>query len=520
MRLTISCLLLFAWDNVAQAAPQGNSARLVPRQQPRPDNSRATEVKRAFQLAWSGYYQHALNHDTLHPVSNGYEDDRNGWGATVVDGLSTAIVMGQTDVVNQMLSYIAKIDFTTTKAREDRISVFETNIRYLGGLLAGYDLLTGPMNTLQVSRGRVNMLLKQAQTLGNVLSIAFDTPSGIPDPGLFLNPVHRRSGDLENNLAEAGTLILEWTRLSDLTGNATYGRLAQRAQANLLQPRGSSQPWPGLVGNTLSVTNGTFLNSDGGWSGGTDSFYEYLIKMYQYDKSAYGLYKDRWVMAARSTMQHLASHPTTRPDVTYLQQYSGQSLIPISTHLASFAGGNFILGGVILGMDEFTRFGMQLAESYFNNYRQTPAGIGPEVFRWVHNEPGAPRSPQQQQRFYDRAGFWSTQGSYILRPETVESIYYAYRYTGDKKWQDMAWEAFNSIVRRCRTGSGYAQLNDVMKPDGGGYIDQMQSFFLAETLKYLYLIFAPESEVQLSLHDGDRSKYVFNTEAHPLRIRR
>ncbi|RDA92386.1 hypothetical protein CP533_4718 [Ophiocordyceps camponoti-saundersi (nom. inval.)] len=519
MRLTISCLLFLAWANAALAAPQGNGARPVTRQRPRPDNARATEVKRAFQVAWSGYYQHALNHDTLHPVSNGFEDDRNGWGATVVDGLSTAIVMGQTDVVNQMLSQIAKIDFTTTKARNDRISVFETNIRYLGGLLAGYDLLTGTSN-LQISRNRVNMLLKQAQTLANVLSIAFDTPSGIPDPGLFLNPTHRRSGSLENNLAEAGTLILEWTRLSDLTGNATYARLAQRAQANLLRPRGITEPWPGLVGNSLSVTNGNFLNSDGGWSGGTDSFYEYLIKMYQYDSSAYGVYKDRWVLAARSTMQHLASHPTTRPDLTYLQQYSGKSLTPLSTHLASFAGGNFILGGVILGMDEFTNFGLQLAESYFNNYRQTPAGIGPEVFQWATMESGASRPPQQQQRFYDKSGFWTTEGSYILRPETVESIYYAYRYTGDKKWQDMAWQAFNSIVKQCRTGSGFAQLNDVMQPNGGGYIDQMQSFFLAETLKYLYLIFAPDSDVQLSLHDGDKSKFVFNTEAHPLRIRR
>ncbi|PFH62751.1 hypothetical protein XA68_12179 [Ophiocordyceps unilateralis] len=520
MRFAISSLLLLGLADETLALSLKPPIRRIIYARPEPDEGRAEAVKRAFQIAWSGYSQHALNHDTLHPVSNSFEDDRNGWGATVVDGLSTAIIMGQTGIVNQMLSYIAKIDFTTTKARNDRISVFETNIRYLGGLLAGYDLLTGPMRNLEVNRDRVGMLLKQAETLGNVLSIAFDTPSGIPDPGLFLNPTHRRSGSLDNNLAEAGTLVLEWTRLSDLTGNQTYAQLAEKAESHLLSPKGVAGSWPGLVGNTVSLSDGKFLNNDGGWSGGTDSFYEYLIKMFQYDPKTYGEYRDRWVLAAKSTMNNLASHPTTRPDLTYLMQYSGPKVEPVSTHLASFAGGNFILGGVILENEDFARFGLQLAESYFNNYNQTPAGIGPEVFRWVNEKRRDSPPPASEAAFYTKAGFWSAQSSYILRPETVESLYYAYRFTGRRKWQDMAWIAFRSITQRCRTGSGYAQLNDVMRGDGGGFIDQMQSFFLAETLKYLYLIFAPDSEVQLSLQDGDRSQFVFNTEAHPLRVRR
>lgn len=192
--------------------------------------------------------------------------------------------------------------------------------------------------------------------------------------------------------------------------------------------------------------------------------------------------------------------------------------------MASFAGGSFILGGVLLGEDKYTKFGLELAESYFNNYRQTPAHIGPEVFRWV--DAGLPEGqgnngppPDSQRRFYEKAGFYSTAGAYILRPETLSSVYYAYRLTGDPKWQDMAWEAWDSIQRACRRGSAFAQLLDVMQPDGGGYYDQMQSFWMAETLKYLYLIFAADSEVQLQLQGGAKSQFVFNTEAHPLRIR-
>ncbi|KAF4595784.1 mannosyl-oligosaccharide alpha-1,2-mannosidase precursor [Ophiocordyceps camponoti-floridani] len=521
MRITIGPLLLLGLAKATLAArvPPPLSRDYI-RAKPVADAPKAAAVKEAFQVAWNGYRQYALNHDTLRPVSNGFEDDRNGWGATVVDGLSTAVVMGHTDIVNQMLRLIARIDFTTTKAPNDRVSLFETNIRYLGGLLAGYDLLTGPMKNLQVDRSLVDNLLRQAETLANVLSFAFDTPSGVPDPGLYLNPTRRLSGSMDNNLAEAGTLVLEWTRLSDLTGNQTYAKLAHKAELHLLHPRGSPEPWPGLVGSTISLSDGTFVNSAGGWSGGTDSFYEYLIKMYQYDPRTYGFYRDRWVLAAQSTMAHLASHPTTRPDVTYLMQYSSTRTEPISSHLASFAGGNFILGGVILNNDAFARFGLELAESYYNNYRQEAAGIGPEVFQWATQDKGSSQPPASQKSFYSKAGFWTVQGSYILRPETLESIYYAYRLTGDVKWQQMAWTAFRNISVKCRIGSGYGELQNVMEANGGGFFDQMQSFFLAETLKYLYLIFAPDSEVQLSLQNGDRSQFVFNTEAHPLRIRR
>ncbi|PHH80546.1 hypothetical protein CDD80_1058 [Ophiocordyceps camponoti-rufipedis] len=521
MRITISSLLLLGLADArlaARAPPPPSPDYILAK--PAPDATKASAVRGVFQMAWNGYRQYALNHDTLRPVTNGFEDDRNGWGATVVDGLSTAIVMGHTDIVNQMLRLIARIDFTTTKAPHDRVSLFETNIRYLGGLIAGYDLLTGPMKNPQIDRSLVAGLLRQAETLANVLSFAFDTPSGVPDPGLYLNPTRRLSGSQDNNLAEAGTLVLEWTRLSDLTGNQTYARLAQKAELYLLQPKGSPEPWPGLVGNSISLTDGSFLNSDGGWSGGTDSFYEYLIKMYQYDPRTFGFYRDRWVLAAQSTMAHLASHPTTRGELTYLMQYSGNKTQPISSHLASFAGGNFILGGVILHDDAFARFGLELAESYYNNYRLEAAGIGPEVFQWKTQDKGSPQPPASQKSFYNKAGFWTVQGSYILRPETLESIYYAYRLTGDVKWQQRAWTAFKQISSKCRIGSGYGELQNVMDANGGGFYDQMQSFFLAETLKYLYLIFAPESEVQLSLQNGDRSQFVFNTEAHPFRIRR
>jgi mannosyl-oligosaccharide alpha-1,2-mannosidase len=188
--------------------------------------------------------------------------------------------------------------------------------------------------------------------------------------------------------------------------------------------------------------------------------------------------------------------------------------------VASFAGGNFILGGILLGEQRYIDFGIVITESYYETYRQTASGIGPEGFRWVDSAlpSGGNNSPppEEDEVFYEEAGFWATSPVYILRPETIESLYYAYRVTGDSKYQDLAWVAFNHIRVACRVGSGYGGLVDVTAEDSGN-INQMQSFWLAETIKYLYLIFAEDSAVQVQV-DGP-NEFVYNTEAHPVRVR-
>ena len=84
--------------------------------------------------------------------------------------------------------------------------------------------------------------------------------------------------------------------------------------------------------SNVNITTGMFLDDNGGWVGGDDSFYEYLIKMYVYDSTRFSEYKDRWVLAADSTIAQLASHPSTRPDLTFVAQYHGTELIFNSQH--------------------------------------------------------------------------------------------------------------------------------------------------------------------------------------------
>ena len=239
--------------------------------------------------------------------------------------------MGDWAVVRQLLDFIPTINFGNTTSE---VSLFETTIRYLGGLLSAYDIMTGPLRDEFAGHERqVEVVLEQAHFLAEQLKEAFNTPSGVPDNMLLFNPV-RKKGARTNGLAVTGTLVLEWTRLSDLTGNPLYGRLAQKAESYLLDPQpASGEPWPGLLGSHINITNGRFVSTGGSWGGGDDSFYEYLIKMYLYDPVRFGRYKDRWVAAAESTIKYLTSHPTTRPDLTYVAAWKDdKSLTYASGH--------------------------------------------------------------------------------------------------------------------------------------------------------------------------------------------
>jgi mannosyl-oligosaccharide alpha-1,2-mannosidase len=198
--------------------------------------------------------------------------------------------------------------------------------------MIGYDLLSGPFEALAVNDTLVDALLTQSKSLANSLSFAFNTTSGIPDNTLDFS-TRTRAGGNTNGLATIGTLVLEWTRLADLSGNQTYAKLAQKGESYLLKPRpATSEPFPGLVGTNLDLTTGEFQDASGGWTGGTDSFYEYLIKMWVYDSTRFAEYKDRWIAAADSSIKYIAQHPSSRLDLTFLAQWQGTELIPYSEH--------------------------------------------------------------------------------------------------------------------------------------------------------------------------------------------
>lgn len=189
--------------------------------------------------------------------------------------------------------------------------------------------------------------------------------------------------------------------------------------------------------------------------------------------------------------------------------------------MACFDGGNFILGGLTLNEPRYISFGIELTASCHDTYTSTLTGIGPETFKWQDGRLPANSSnnkppPNDQSSFYKSAGFWIDNANYVLRPEVIESYYYAYRATGDTKYQEWAWDAFLAINRTCSVGSGYSSVNDVNSPGGGGFQDFQESFWFAEVLKYSYLIQTDDADYQVQADHSN--KFVFNTECHPVAI--
>ncbi|KAL1852669.1 hypothetical protein Plec18170_005802 [Paecilomyces lecythidis] len=170
-------------------------------------------IKEAFEHAWNGYKSNAMGHDEVRPVEGGYRDPFLGWGATLVDSLDSLWIMGMEDEFVAAIDEIKKIDFTTSDRKD--IPVFETVIRYLGGLLGAYD----------ISGQKYRALLDKAIELAEILIGAFDTPNRMPvmyynwAPDYVSQP-HR--ANTRAVLAEIGSLSMEFTRLAQLTKEDKY----------------------------------------------------------------------------------------------------------------------------------------------------------------------------------------------------------------------------------------------------------------------------------------------------------
>jgi mannosyl-oligosaccharide alpha-1,2-mannosidase len=174
---------------------------------------RQTKVREEFQKAWGGYKSQAWLHDELSPESGGFKDPFCGWAATLVDGLDTLWIMGLQDEFEGAVKAVELLDFTTTP--RGNIPVFETTIRYLGGLIAAYD----------VSGHKYKVLLDKAVELAEILMGVFDTPNRMPmlfyqwKPTFASQP---KRADVRSNLAELGSLSMEFTRLAQLTEDHKY----------------------------------------------------------------------------------------------------------------------------------------------------------------------------------------------------------------------------------------------------------------------------------------------------------
>ena len=135
----------------------------------------------------------------------------------------------------------------------------------------------------------------------------------------------------------------------------------------------------------------------------------------------------------------------------------------------------------------------QLAEPCHRMYSLTPTGLAPEFVKIVGGSMVAGANHN------------------LLRPETIEAFFYLWRFTKDARYREWGWEIFSAFERHCRVPSGgYSGLKNV-KLRGSAKDDTMQTFWLAESLKYFLLLFSDDSLLDLNTHG-------INTEAHPSKI--
>ncbi|KAG0376110.1 hypothetical protein BGX24_008258 [Mortierella sp. AD032] len=450
--------------------------------------TRLKAVRDGFEHAWKGYKTHAWGHDEVLPITGGYKDNFNAWGATMIDSLDTLVIMGFNDEFDEALEWV-RTKFDMTRNPTFQLQFFETVIRYLGGFLSTYDL-TGE-----------KVLLDKAEELGNYLLNAFQNKA-FPN-GRFAVEASSNRPEFSFVLAEIGTIQLEFTRLSSLTGNPTYDTKARK----IFEVLGTStSQLPGLLPAYVQDSdNHYYSNFKAAVGGMVDSYYEYLLKEWILLDGKVPKFREMFESAVDSMKKYMVVRPEngSQEYAIFGQTHSASKDIENNMeHLACFMSGSLAMGSKYFDRPDDLVLARQIAEGCYLGYNHSATGLGPEAMVFQTSTTG--KFAIDPDTFFNKP---LSRKEYILRPETLESLWILYRLTGEKKYQDKAWEIFQSLERSCRTPIAYASLRDVT--DINSQWDRMESFFMAETMKYLYLMFATPNVISLD-------HFVLNTEAHPI----
>lgn len=439
----------------------------------------AQNVKSMFTHAYTAYKSHAHPSDELRPLSCTSSNSFAALSVTLIDTLDTFILLNQTTFLRDALTHIST---HTTFEIDDEVSLFETTIRVLGGLLSTHTLLTEPDPATKINPAlwlpvHNNTLLTLATDLADRLLPAFDTPTGIPFGSInLIRGVHPNESRVAST-AGAGSLLLEFGTLSRLRNDPKYYRAAFRAMAAI---HDLASPTTGLVGNHIDIFSGNWVATESGVGGLVDSFYEYMYK-------GYVLFGDeRLLRMFRQSNAAVQAYVHKTPWYLDADMWSGQTVSLGQSSLAAFWPGLQVLTGEVEDAIETTRAHYAVWRRY---------GCLPEGYDVVGDRPVA------------------GQVNYPLRPELAESVFYLHWATNDSSWLGVARAMMFSLEELTKVPCGYAAIQDVGTQQQE---DIMPSFVLSETFKYLYLVFADGEDGEP--HWARSGRYVFTTEAHPLRI--
>jgi mannosyl-oligosaccharide alpha-1,2-mannosidase len=400
----------------------------------------AEEVKGELAWAWDNYRQHAWGKDEIKPISGGsstFPLKGHHLGLTLIEALDTLWVMELDSRFQDGVDWARhNLDF----AVDGEVSVFETSIRLVGGLLSAHHACGEPF------------LLAKAAELADRLLPAFDTPTGMPCRLVNLKTGARRES--VTSPADIATYLAEWGTLTRLTGDGRYAAAAKRAMRALFDRRSKRD----LVATKIDVLTGEWRSRRATVGSYCDSFFETLWDGWQLlgDEDCRRMYD----VCTRAILKH---QQVWHGGSLWFADVDFETVGVVSTEqdeLAAFYGGLLAQGGEL-------REGAAYTESWAKV--QDRFGILPEG--------------------YDYAAGAPTQVTNALRPELVDSCLNLWLLDRNPRWREIARTHFLAMKRWNKAAFGYADLADVTSAPKR-QADHTPGYWWSEQMKYYYLLFS------------------------------
>ncbi|CAK9013503.1 unnamed protein product [Durusdinium trenchii] len=433
----------------------------------------AQKVQEMYKHAFDSYMSLAFPADELRPLTcDGRTQRERGdldamlgnYSMTLIDALDSLIIFKRKAIFKVAVSHIQdSVHFN----KDLEVSTFEVNIRILGGLLSGHQ---HAVKLLPKYKGG---LLTKALDLGERLLRAFDTPTGMPRSRVNLHSGIPKGSGATVTIAEAGSFILEFGMLSVLSGDGKFYQTAKRSLRAFWSRRNALD----LVGTTIDVNTGNFVDQQSTTGPGQDSFFEYLLKGYILFKDLELL--DIFLSAYAAVEQHHSFEGFTYTVDMNKGLMMNTHLSPLACVWASL---QVLIGDVSSGLRSVLY--------WYSLWKKHDAL--PEVYDTRSQSPTQARDSP-------------------LRPELIEAIFYlSLALPGDAAVFEMARSMADAIDEQSRVSCGFAAVADVTTKR---LDNRMDSFFLSETLVYLYLAMAPSDELASAL-PWPLGSSVFTTEGH------
>lgn len=493
----IVTIILLSWIDGVNSAE--HDIRSIHQFQIFPEHERLRlkeEARKMFYFGYDNYMRYAFPKDELNPIyctgrGPDYDNPSNinindalgNYSLTLIDCLDTLVITGNiSEFKNAVKLVLEYVSFDN----DNVVQVFEATIRVLGGLIAAHLLIVDPSQPF----GRLKPdhydddLLHMAHDLVNRLLPAFEkTKTGVPWPRVNLRNGVPLDCSQETCTAGAGTLLLEFGILGRLLSDPTLEGIARKSLQAIWDLRSNST---GLLGNVVNIETGEWVGKMSGLGAGVDSFYEYLLKSYIVfgDKSDLDKFNQIYKninSQMRIGRQFCNNGTGSVPLFVNVHMTSGDLINPwIDSLQAAFPGVQVLRGDI-----EEAICSHMIYYAIWQKY-----GALPERFNWQTKTPDV--------------------SFYPLRPEFVESTYLLYQATKHPFYLHVGSEILKSLNTHTKAKCGYATIHNVLDKT---LEDRMESFFLSETCKYLYLLFDRENPV-----NRDASNYIFSTEGHIFKL--